>query len=295
VGTQVVTRLDIRDSNGATRRPRGSVGVITVAPQDSRGAYRIRFADGTEARLRRGALSIRKEFQREGLTRADLDDEQLRRYIVYRCVVGSRAYGLDEPTSDVDRRGVYVPPAAMHWSLAGVPEQLEFAESQECYWEVGKFLVLALKANPNVLECLYTPLVELATPMVEELLAMRSIFLSRLIYQTYNSYVMSQFRKLEGDLRSKGEVRWKHAMHLIRLLLSGITVLREGFVPLNVEEHRDRLMAIRRGDVHWNEVNDWRLALHREFDDSFVTTRLPERPDFERANAFLVNVRASMV
>jgi predicted nucleotidyltransferase len=50
---------------------------------------------------------------------------------------------------------------------------------------------MALKANPNVLECLYSPLVEMATPLAQELLAMRSIFLSRLVYQTYNGYVMS--------------------------------------------------------------------------------------------------------
>ena len=35
-------------------------------------------------------------------------------------------------------------------------------------------------------------------------------------------------------------------MHLIRLLLSGIVVLRQGFVPLRVDEHRDRLLAILR-------------------------------------------------
>ena len=52
---------------------------------------------------------------------------------------------------------------------------------------------------------------------------MRSIFLSRLIYQTYNGYVMSQFRKIEQDLRAKGAIKWKHAMHLVRLLLSGVS------------------------------------------------------------------------
>lgn len=43
-------------------------------------------------------------------------------YIILRVVVGSRAYGLDEDDSDSDRRGVNLPPAHRHWSLAGVPE-----------------------------------------------------------------------------------------------------------------------------------------------------------------------------
>jgi predicted nucleotidyltransferase len=172
---------------------------------------------------------------------------------------------------------------------------LEYPQSEECYWELQKFLVLALKANPNVLECLYTPLVETLTPLAEELLAMRAIFLSKLVYQTYNGYVLSQFKKLEQDLRSRGHLRWKHAMHLIRLLLSGITILQEGCVPVHVAEHRERLLAIRQAQISWEEVNAWRLRLHREFDAAFAATHLPERPDYAQANAFLIKARRSMV
>ena len=68
-----------------------------------------------------------------------------------------------------------------------MPEQIEDKQHEECYWELQKFLVLALKANPNVLECLYTPLVEHTTPLIDELRGMRVIFLSKLIYQTYNA------------------------------------------------------------------------------------------------------------
>src|SRR5204862_6941472 len=156
-----------------------------------------------------------------------------------------------------------------------------------------KFLVLALKANPNVLECLYTPLIEKATPLAEELLGIRSIFLSKMVYQTYNGYVMSQFKKIEADLRNQGQVKWKHVMHLIRLLLSGINIMREGFVPVRVEEHRDKLLAIRRGEMPWEEVEDWRKRLHHEFNAAAEATKLPERPDYEQANAFLVEARRS--
>src|SRR5258708_23062392 len=131
----------------------------------------------------------------------------------------------------------------------GAPEQIENHATQETYWELQKFLMMALKANPNVLECLYTPLVETKTELVEELLAMRSMFLSRFVYQTYNGYVLSQFKKLEQDLRTKGEPRWKHAMHLIRLLISGITVLREGFVMVRVDEYRNRPFIIKHAEM----------------------------------------------
>jgi len=195
----------------------------------------------------------------------------------------------------VDRRGIYLAPAELEWSLYGVPEQLESRDSEECYWELKKFIVLALKANPNILECLYTPMVEKRTPIADELLAGRDIFLSKLVYQTYNGYVMSQFKKLEQDLRTSGDIKWKHAMHLVRLLLEGVTILRDGYVPVRVSEHRDILLSIRDGQMKWDDVNQWRLALHREFEDAFRGTKLPDDPDYAAANALLIKARRSTV
>jgi predicted nucleotidyltransferase len=295
VGTRVVTRREVRSAAGEVLCPLGAMGVVVKAPTDKTHAYRVRFPSGAELSFQGHELSVFTRFQEQGLHHAGSEAEDLFGHVIYRCVVGSRAYGLDNEGSDVDRRGFYLPPAALHWSLAGVPEQLERDDTQEAYWELQKFLTLALKANPNVLECLYTPLVELATPLAEELLEMRDIFLSKLVYQTYNGYVMSQFKKMEQDIRTRGEVRWKHAMHLVRLLLSGITTLREGFVPVEVAEHRERLLAVRRGDLDWREVNEWRLSLHEEFDRAFAATLLPERPDYEKANNFLLAARRSMV
>jgi len=297
VGTQVVTRAEIAGAAGEPAYPRGTVGVVVQSPVDASHSYRVRLPDGNEVALRRQELSVLKQVQQAGLHQpaAQPDLAQLEGSIIYRCVIGSRAYGLDGPDSDTDRRGIYLPPADLYWSLYGVPEQLENDDTQECYWEVQKFLTLALKANPNVLECLYTPLVEATLPLAEELLAMRSIFLSRLIYQTYNGYVLSQFKKLEQDLRAHGALKWKHAMHLIRLLLSGVTALQEGYIPVHVGEHRERLLTIRRGEVPWQEVNAWRLRLHKDFESAFATTRLPERPDYTKANVYLLNARRSMV
>lgn len=296
-GTQVVTRSEVHDVDNRLVCPQGAVGIVIEAPPDGSGMYRVRFLDGNEALLHRRDLTVRKHFHRTGLSQLDTASSgiDLHNYIIYRCVVGSRAYGLDEADSDTDRRGIYLPPATLHWSLQGVPEQLEDHVTRDTYWELQKFLVMALKANPNILECLYTPLVEAATPLAQELLAIRSRFLSKLVYQTYNGYVMSQFLKLEQDLRTTGNLKWKHAMHLIRLLLSGIQVLEEGTVPVRVEQHREQLLAIRRGEVPWDAINAWRLGLHKTFDAAFATTRLPEQPDYTSANDFLIRARRSMV
>jgi uncharacterized protein len=183
----------------------------------------------------------------------------------------------------------------MHWSLYGVPEQLENLDTEECYWELQKFLTMALKANPNILECLYSPMVEHASELAREMLDMRAAFLSKMVYQTYNGYVISQFKKLQADLRNKGAVKWKHVMHLIRLLLAGTHVLAEAQVPVHVGEHREALLTIKRGEVAFEEVEKWRAELHRKFDAAFESTKLPERPDYERVNTFLIRARRMMV
>ena len=66
--------------------------------------------------------------------------------------------------------------------------------------------------------------------------------------------------------------------------------------PVEVSpDQRDRLLAVRRGELPWAEVNAWRLDLHRAFDAAYEATALPERPDYARANAFLIRARRSMV
>jgi predicted nucleotidyltransferase len=290
-GTQIVITQDIVDSNGAIVFPRGAVGVIVRSPVHVTYAYLIRMIDGTETRLKRPEFAIHSHFQNP--QKPDSIDFDLYTCVQYRCIVGSRAYGLDTEDSDTDRRGFYLPPAELQWSLYGVPEQLENSATEEIYWELQKFITLALKANPNILECLYSPLIETVLPLAEELLSMRSIFLSKLIYQTYNGYVMSQFKKLTKDLENYGTIRWKHAMHLIRLLLSGITALNEGLVPVRVDDYRDKLLAIKAGAIPWEAVDAWRRDLHKEFDAAFCATSLPDRPNYERANEFLIQARRS--
>jgi predicted nucleotidyltransferase len=252
----------------------------------------VRFPDGFEKSLTGEQLEVLRHFKdRVQGNDSGQPNFELETVIIYRCVMGSQAYGLETEESDVDRRGIYLAPAELQWSLFGAPEQFEDNAAQAVYWELQKFLIMALRANPNILECLYSPLVEKTTPLAEELLSLRQRFLSQMIFQTFNGYALSQFKKIEQDLRNQGEVRWKHAMHLLRLLLTGAATLREQRVPVRVERHRERLLAVKAGTVPWSEVNAWRRELHEDFAKALAETRLPERPDYEKANEFLLNAR----
>lgn len=299
----VVTRVELRTIGGESVKPRGSAGRVVHAPRDATHNYRVSFPNGDEVVAKRTELAVLKHFQNIGFeeTGEVLEEYDLWDHVVYRCITGSRAYGLSREGSDVDRRGVYLPPADLHWSLFGVPEQLENGDTEECYWEVQKFLTLALKANPNILECLWSPLVEHVDEVGRDIIEHREIFLSQLVYQTYNRYVMSQFKKLTRRIERGDDINWKHAMHLVRLLMAGITILREGRVPVDVgeldaelvagEDPREFLLEIRDGACRWEELDRMRLRLHDEMDAAFGCTKLPERPDYSEANALLLRAR----
>jgi hypothetical protein len=293
VGTMVVLLEGVTPGDGGHPRPKGACGVVIKSPDEATGSYRVRFPDGGEFGVEAGQLEVLKKYQRGELGDTELvaSRHDLYAHVHYRCVVGSRAYGLEHAGSDTDLRGFYVAPADLQWSIYGVPEQLERPGADEVYWEIGKFIKLALKANPNVLECLYTPLVEHTSELGERVLAAREVFLSKMIYQTYSRYVMSQFKAMNRKLRAGEAPNPKHSMHLIRLMLSGLTILREGFVPVRADAHAERLLAIKSGEIPWEEVDAWRLELHAEFDEVFEASSLPERPDYAQANAILVRAR----
>jgi len=293
-GTQVVVKTAKAISGGDDYRPAGSVGVVVEAPPSNRAPYVIRFADGA---------TVKVHFHELALRRREVDDligmvaEDLRPFIIYRCQVGSKAFGLATDASDDDIRGIFLPPAGLHWSLRRLPEQLEFADDQqdEVYWELEKYLRLALKANPNVLETLWTPQVLQADETAEELRGMRQAFLSKHIYKTYSGYVLSQFRRMANAYQRTGAFKAKHALHLIRLLHSGIAALETGEIRVDVGEHRGELLKIRNGGLSFDEVRRRSLDLDRTFQDAFERTKLPEQPDFERVDAFIIRARRRMV
>ncbi|MEW2138777.1 nucleotidyltransferase domain-containing protein [Streptomyces sp. NPDC005409] len=221
-----------------------------------------------------------------------MDDLTLvRDHTVYQCVMGSRAFGLATEASDTDRRGVYLAPTPLFWRLDKPPTHVEGPRDEEFSWELERFCELALRANPNILECLHSPLVERVTPVGEELLSLRGAFLSRRAHTSFSRYAASQRGKLLADVRVHGAPRWKHAMHLLRLLLSCRDLLRTGRLTIEAAPYRDRLLAVRRGELTWEEADAWMARLQEETEAALATTSLPPEPDRARVEDFLVRVR----
>ncbi|MEC3993290.1 nucleotidyltransferase domain-containing protein [Actinacidiphila sp. DG2A-62] len=215
----------------------------------------------------------------------------VRDHTVYTCVTGSRAFGLATEGSDTDRRGVFVAPTPLYWRFDKPPTHVTGPLDEQFSWEVERFCTLALRANPTVLECLHSPLVEYADAVGRELLALRGAFLSRRAEASFRGYAAQQLSRLEATVRAQGEPRWKHAMHLVRLLISCRDLLRTGRLEIGVGEHREALLAVRRGERGWDAVRAWMRTLHEEIDAALPRSPLPEEPDRARVEDFLIRVR----
>ena len=272
----------------------GTVGVIVKCPPHNGQPYLVRFGDESEIEIPFDQLTLRRQ-EIENILK-DVDQEDFTPYIIYRCKVGSKAFGLDNEDSDDDLRGIFLPPADRHWSLYKVPEQIELKTEldDEVYWELEKFLKLALKANPNILETLWTPIVLDSNAVGQRIRTNRNAFLSKHLYKTYSGYVLSQFRRMKNAYEKTGKYKTKHAMHLVRLLYSGIGALKTGEIMIDVSDHRDQLLEIRNGKFEFEQIRQLALRLDREFQDAFELTSLPDQPDFALVDQILIEARRSM-
>lgn len=122
--------------------------------------------------------------------------------VLYETVHGSRAYGLAQEGSDTDLKGVVVGPARWYYGFRGGPEQVELSPDHVRY-ELRKLLTLVAKANPTVLEVLFTEPEDhrVMTPWGERLLAERERFLTKRVAGSFGGYAMQQLRRIETHRR----------------------------------------------------------------------------------------------
>lgn len=215
----------------------------------------------------------------------------VRRHTIYSCVVGSRAYGLAGDASDTDRRGVYLAPTHLFWGLDKPPTHVEGPDDEQFSWELERFCTLALVGNPTVLECLWSPIVEHVNDVGRELLSLRDAFLSKRVAQSYGGYARDQFTKLEAVRKRAGTVKGKQAMHMLRLLMAGAHVLGTRQILVDVGEMRDRFLAVKSGELSWDEIRAWASTLEADLAQAAARTSLPDEPDRATINDFLIRTR----
>src|SRR5580698_2036589 len=118
-GTEVVTRVD--RIAGERRVPQGSVGRVTRADGDD---LEVTVVGVGVLRYARDEVSPRRVGQALFAHRRADAWEALHACIMLESTVGSRAWGLADEDSDVDRRGVFVLPLTWTHGLVAPPEDL---------------------------------------------------------------------------------------------------------------------------------------------------------------------------
>jgi uncharacterized protein len=126
-----------------------------------------------------------------------LQDLRNRNLIIFECISGSNAYGTNTPTSDTDIRGVFVLPQDDLYGLTSVA-QIADDRNDIVFYELGRFVDLLTKNNPNILELLCTPAdcVLHRNPLIDRLTT--ALFLSKLCRDTFAGYAISQIKKARG-------------------------------------------------------------------------------------------------
>lgn len=139
-------------------------------------------------------------------------------------IAGSRAYGMDGPESDVDLKGVAIPPreyfhgclrrfeqAASPTDLAVFVQDLTVDEQaiassvklEGTVYHIVKFVKFAAEANPNILEVLFCrdAEVRLSTTIGERLRECRDLFVSARARTSFGGYAAGQLKRLKAFRR----------------------------------------------------------------------------------------------
>jgi hypothetical protein len=236
-----------------------------------------------------------------------------------RVVIGSTLHGLTmAETDDLDLMGVMVEPMHRAIPLADTPLEHYTWRTQEegepsgpgdvdlSVYTLRKFLRLASNGNPTVLNLLFVPPEQrrIDSPLADELRNLVSLIVSREAADRYIGYLVQQRERLVGERGQKrsGYARrekylsgggWdtKYAMHMCRLGVQGTELLRTGRITLPVPEPaRSLLMAVRRGQCDLSDAVRWAEELEAELVRLRDKSRMPEHPDREQLERWMVSV-----
>jgi predicted nucleotidyltransferase len=123
--------------------------------------------------------------------------------LAYEYVRGSTLYNTHiEGISDVDYGGVYILP---NHTILGLPEFYEPQVSDEkhdtTYYELGRWVELLMKANPNALESLFVPedkIVGSVHPAIQLIIDHRDLFVTKECFKSLTGYAIAQIKKCRG-------------------------------------------------------------------------------------------------
>ena len=182
----------------------------------------------------------------------------IERNTILKTVWGSQAFGTAGPDSDLDVRGVCIPPARFLLGLSSF-EQFEDREAEVVIYGLAKFVRLALANNPNMLDILWADETDVlfVDGYGEALRAARNLFLSRKVAQTYAGYADDQLKRMETHYR------WLHNPPDHQPSppeFGAVSNSTGGFRFPDTQKERAYRAALK----HWQNFQTWRANRHPE-------------------------------
>lgn len=209
---------------------------------------------------------------------------ELEKYITYTGIVGSRAYGLDVESSDVDTRGVFVVPAEMVLGLDEIPSYINGC-GDTIYTELAHFTRQILKGNPNFVEILFAckPRSSIA---FSDMIRKRDQLVSRQYVKNIIRMATSMHHSL---LKGDGIIAGKQAANVVRCLTIATSVATTGTVILDMHPQREFFLDLRSGT--FDAYLDIFKVHHYTAVDALETSKLPSVANKEEIVRIYRNLR----
>ncbi len=218
--------------------------------------------------------------------------------VLLQGIVGSTAYGLAGPDSDIDRLGVFAAPTERFHGLRLPIDKAATKVGHDpdfTLHEARKYCLLALAGNPTVSELMWLDSYDVQTEHGAELVAIRSAFLSaEKVREAYFGYATSQLKRLVDTGRFQSKMRKreaKHGRHLLRLLDQGLALYSTGVLPIRVEDPQRYFDFGERCAGNPDAAKPALAAAEAAFDAT--RSPLPDRPDEATVERWLQSVRVT--
>ena len=113
---------------------------------------------------------------------------------------GSYAYGTNNEGSDIDVRGVALNSAYNISVMQDFEQVVDNGTTDTCIYSFDKMMKLLAENNPNTIEVLGLDDDQIfySTPIWQEIVANKDMFLSKRVIKTFGGYANAQLRRLEN-------------------------------------------------------------------------------------------------
>lgn len=214
--------------------------------------------------------------------------------LLFATVSGSHLYGFPSYDSDCDLRGAHILPIEKVVGLYTERETVEMMETvgdtdvDLVTHDIKKYFQMLLGRSGNVLEHIYSPLVQHTTPYFDELREIAKGCVTKNHGHAYRGYAESVWKSVEKA------PKLKPLLYVFRVLLTGLNLMESGEVEANLmrltQKYRlpylDDMIAMKLQGSEETLLDDLDMDFYRQeyrrlvrqLDDARMASELPDEP-----------------